>query len=72
MRLMPVVDIDHPQAMQGINTMKENLKKDSLFILYILSVIVLAIIYFTIPERKEFFDFQLKWWGEMWQVLKGG
>ena len=43
-----------------------------LFILYILTVLVLAVIYFTVPERKEFFDFQVKWWGEMWQVIKGG
>jgi len=52
--------------------MKKISKKDGLFILYVLSVIVLATIYFTIPERKEFFDFQLTWWGDMWQVIKGG
>ena len=52
--------------------MKENAKKDVLFIIYILTVLVLAIIYFTVPERKEFLDFQLKWWSEMWRVLKGG
>ena len=51
--------------------MKENTKRERLLILYILTVLVLAIIYFTVPERKEFFDFQLKWWGEMWQVIKG-
>jgi hypothetical protein len=50
--------------------MKENNKKDMLFVLYILTVFVLAMIYFTVPERKEFLDFQLKWWGEMWQVIK--
>ena len=58
--------------MQGISSMKKISKKDGLFILYVLSVIVLATIYFTIPERKEFFDFQLTWWGDMWQVIKGG
>ena len=52
--------------------MKEDAKKEKLFILYILTVLVLAVIYFAVPERKEFFDFQLKWWGEMWQVIKGG
>ena len=50
--------------------MKKSTKKNGLFILYILTVLVLAVIYFTVPERKEFFDFQLKWWGEMWQVIK--
>ena len=52
--------------------MKNNAIKERLFILYILTVLVLAIIYFTVPERKEFLDFQLKWWGEMWRVIKGG
>ena len=52
--------------------MKENAKKERLFILYILTVLVLAVIYFTVPERKEFFDFQVKWWSEMWQVIRGG
>jgi len=65
-------DIIHPLVVHGINTMKENSKKDGLFIIYILTVLVLTIIYFTVPERKEFLDFQLKWWDEMWQVIKGG
>jgi hypothetical protein len=47
-------------------------KKDILFFLYILIVLVLAVIYFTMPERAEFFEFQLKWWGEMWRVIRGG
>lgn len=52
--------------------MKENAKKDKLFILYILIVLVLAVIYFSVPERKEFLDFQVKWWSGMWEVIKGG
>jgi len=51
--------------------MKENSIKDRLFVLYILTVLVLTIIYFTVPERKEFLDFQLKWWNEMLQIIKG-
>jgi hypothetical protein len=52
--------------------MEKNRKRDSLFVIYILSVLVLAAIYFTVPERKEFIDFELTWWGEMWQVITGG
>lgn len=52
--------------------MTENAIKERLFILYILTVLVLAVIYFTVPERSEFFDFQIKWWSEMWQVIRGG
>ncbi len=47
-------------------------RRDSLFVLYMLAVFVLAVIYFTVPERAEFFEFQLKWWGQMWDVITGG
>lgn len=55
-----------------LENMKENSKKERLYMIYLLSVLVLALLYFTVPERKEFFDFQQKWWGEMWRVIKGG
>ncbi len=45
--------------------------KDILFGLYFLSVILLAIIYFTVPERGLFIENQLQWWNEMWEILKG-
>ncbi len=50
--------------------MKEEGKKNILFVIYITAVVVLAVIYFTVPERQAFFDFQLKWWGEFWSLLK--
>ena len=63
---------DKTELNKGIIKMKENAKKDKLFILYILTVLVLAVIYFSVPERKEFLDFQVKWWSGMWEVIKGG
>ncbi len=44
-------------------------KKELFFSLYILSVLILALIYFTVPERKEFLEFQSRWWKEFWSVL---
>lgn len=44
--------------------MEEGRKKDILFYVYILAVVILAVIYFTVPERKEFIDFQVNWWKE--------
>ena len=51
--------------------MKDEGKKNICFILYITAILVLAIVYFTVPERKTFFDFQIKWWSEMWDVITG-
>lgn len=39
-------------------------KKDILFIVFIITVIILAAIYFSVPERALFMENQLKWWGE--------
>jgi len=44
--------------------MKDNGGKDILFAVYLMIVIILALIYFTVPERKDFIDFQVRWWGE--------
>ena len=52
--------------------MKDENKKNILFVIYITAVLVLAIIYFTVPERGAFFDYQVKWWSEMWEVIKAG
>ena len=50
--------------------MKDEGKKNILFIVYITAVLVLAVIYFTVPERKAFLNFQLEWWGEFWSLLE--
>jgi len=49
--------------------MKAEDRKDIYFILYIIIVLILAVIYFTVPERAFFIDNQLKWWKEMWEVI---
>lgn len=49
--------------------MKSERKKDIYFAIYIILVITLAAIYFTVPERKDFIEFQVKWWGEFRDVL---
>lgn len=50
--------------------MKAEGGKDLLFIGYIVIVIALAVIYFTVPERKEFIEFQIQWWGEFLELLR--
>ncbi len=50
--------------------MKDEGKKNIIFIVFIAAVIVLAVIYFTVPERKAFLDFQMKWWSELWSVME--
>ncbi len=44
--------------------MKDENRKDLLFVLFMLTVVTLAVIYFTGPERKEFLEFQSQWWRE--------
>jgi len=50
---------------------KEKDRKDICFVLYIIAVLVMAVIYFTVPGRKQFMENQLDWWGELWEVIKG-
>jgi hypothetical protein len=49
--------------------MKAEGGKDIYFILYIIIALILAVIYFTVPERALFIENQLKWWKEMWRVI---
>ena len=50
--------------------MQEERKKDILFILYILIVLILAVAYFSVPERKVFMENTIKWWSELWDVIR--
>jgi len=52
--------------------MKEESNNSILFAAYMIIVLILAVIYFTVPERSGFINYQLQWWGEMWDVIKGG
>jgi hypothetical protein len=51
--------------------MTEENRKDILFIAFIVAVIMLAVIYFSVPERALFFENQLKWWGEFRDTFLG-
>ncbi|MEE8330106.1 MAG: hypothetical protein V3R54_09275 [Thermodesulfovibrionia bacterium] len=50
--------------------MKENRSKDGVFLLFILAVSVMSILYFSVPERMDFIKNQIKWWGELWDIVK--
>jgi hypothetical protein len=43
--------------------MKEH-TKDILFIVYIIMVILLSFLYFSVPERVLFMENQITWWNE--------
>jgi len=49
--------------------MKAEEKKDIYFILYLIIALILGVIYFTVPERAQFIENQLQWWGDMWEVI---
>ncbi len=49
--------------------MKQDKQKDIYFAIYMIVVIILAVIYFTVPERESFIEFQARWWGEFRQVF---
>lgn len=49
--------------------MKAEGRKDIYFILYVIIALMLAVIYFTVPERALFIENQLKWWKEIWGVI---
>jgi hypothetical protein len=51
--------------------MTEEQKKNILYIVFIISVIILAVIYFSVPERSVFIENQLKWWKEFREVFLG-
>ena len=44
--------------------MKEESRDDILFAAFIIVIVVLALTYFTVPERTDFIDFQKGWWKE--------
>jgi predicted Na+-dependent transporter len=44
--------------------MKNEDRENIFFILFIIIVIVMAVIYFNVPERAAFFENQIKWWRE--------
>lgn len=49
--------------------MKEDRSKDIIFLLFLLAVLILSILYFSVPERVLFMENQMKWWGELWDIV---
>jgi len=47
-------------------------RKNTFFIMYIIAIVIMAVIYFSMPERKSFFEYQKKWWSGMWEVVTDG
>ena len=45
--------------------MREEQKKNILYMIFIVTVIIMAVIYFSVPERAKFFENQIKWWTEL-------
>jgi len=46
--------------------------KNTYSVLYIIVIIIMTIVYFSVPERKAFLENQMHWWGEMWDVVADG
>ncbi len=42
--------------------MKENRVRDFIFVLYLLIILALTIVYFTVPERTVFLSNAVDWW----------
>lgn len=53
----------------GSGNRKPEVRKKALFVIYVTAIAVLAAVYFSVPERKDFFEYQKKWWTEMWEVV---
>ena len=50
--------------------MKEERSKKIFLILYIPTILILAVIYFSMPERKLFIENTVKWWGEWLDIIR--
>lgn len=50
--------------------MEENRSKDIIFILFIVTVLILSVLYFSVPERALFIENGMKWWGEFWDFVR--
>jgi len=45
--------------------MREDRAKDFVFVLYVLVVLALTVVYFTVPERTAFLSNALDWWADV-------
>ena len=47
--------------------MNDEKRKNIIFILFILIVLIMAVVYFSVPERALFLENQITWWKEFWE-----
>jgi hypothetical protein len=45
-------------------------RKDIVFFLFISAVLILSILYFSVPERVLFMENEIRWWNEFMEVVK--
>ncbi len=50
--------------------MEENRSKDIIFILFIVTVLILSVLYFSVHERALFMENQIEWWEEFWDFVR--
>jgi hypothetical protein len=50
--------------------MGENRGKDIIFALFMLTVLILAVLYFSASKRVIFMTNEIEWWAEFWDVFK--
>jgi len=49
--------------------MTEDQKKNIVYYIFIIAIIMMAVIYFSVPERAKFIENQVKWWTEFKEVF---
>jgi hypothetical protein len=49
--------------------MKEENAKDFMFVLYTVVILVLTIVYFTVPERVIFLSNTIDWWSRLLKII---
>lgn len=53
-----------------VGSQESEVRKSTFFVLYIIAIVIMAVIYFSVPEREAFLENQVQWWSEMWKVIK--
>jgi len=49
--------------------MKSENRQNIFLLLFIGAVLVMAVIYFAVPERKELIEFNIEWWRDFFSVM---
>ena len=49
--------------------MEKGHHRDIVFLVYIFVILILAVVYFTVPERGVFLENTIKWWAEFWDIF---